>query len=293
MDAAVKDLRIKVSGCFNSCGQHHIADLGFYGISRNINGYTVPHFQVLLGGKFKDNAGAYGLPVAAVPSKRIPEVVNRVTERYLKGRQKGESFQEFIGRLGKKEVKAMLEDLTRVPPHNVDPSYYSDWGDPREFTLNDMGVGECAGEVVSQTQFSLAASERELFEAQIYFDAGWLKKALLTAYRAMIQAAQGLVKARNYDISNDEEAILKEFRERFCDTQVFYDKFQGSNFADYLFRARESLNPEGTVTRELALRRLQEAQLFIDAAHSCYNKLQAQNIAPRAPGVNVPGPGPA
>ncbi|MGH7844695.1 MAG: nitrite/sulfite reductase, partial [Candidatus Binatia bacterium] len=275
MDAAVKDLRIKVSGCFNSCGQHHIADLGFYGISRNINGYTVPHFQVLLGGKFKDNAGAYGLPVAAVPSKRIPEVVSRVTERYVKDRQKGESFQEFIGRLGKKEVKALLEDLTRVPPHNIDPSYYSDWGDPREFTLNDMGVGECAGEVVSQTQFSLAASERELFEAQIYFDAGALKNALRTAYHAMIHAAQGLVKTENYDIANDEETIVKEFRERFCDTRVFYDKFQGSNFADYLFKARETLDLENGVNKEFALRRLQEAQLFIDAAHSCYNKLQA------------------
>ncbi|HWP59717.1 MAG TPA: hypothetical protein VNL14_17630 [Candidatus Acidoferrales bacterium] len=282
MDAAVKGLRIKVSGCFNSCGQHHIADLGFYGISRTIGGYTVPHFQVLLGGKSKENAGAYGLPVAAIPSKRIPEVISRVTDRYLRDRQKGESFQEFIARLGKKEIKAMLDDLTPVPPHAVDPSYYSDWGDPREFTLNDMGVGECAGEVVSQTEFSLAASERELFEAQILYDAGDLKNAVLTAYRAMIQAAHGLVKTQNYDIANDEEAILTEFRQRFCETQIFYDKFQGSNFADYLFRARATSNLQD-ITKEFALRRLQEAQLFIDAAHSCYNKLQAQNGIARAP----------
>ncbi|MFB3121797.1 MAG: nitrite/sulfite reductase, partial [Candidatus Binatia bacterium] len=86
LDAAVKDLRIKVSGCFNSCGQHHLADLGFYGISRNVNGFTVPHFQVMLGGKWKENAGAYGLAVGAVPSKRIPEVVTRVTERYIQDR---------------------------------------------------------------------------------------------------------------------------------------------------------------------------------------------------------------
>jgi sulfite reductase (ferredoxin) len=187
----------------------------------------------------------------------------------------------------------MLEDLTQVPPHSLDPSYYSDWGDPREFTLNDMGVGECAGEVVSQTQFSLAASERELFEAQIYFDAGALNKAILTAYHAMIQAAQGLVKTQNYDVPNDEETILKEFRERFCDTRVFYDKFQGSNFADYLFRARESLKADEAVTREFALRRLQEAQLFIDAAHSCYNKLQAQNAIGRAPADNAAAAAPA
>src|SRR5688500_17749119 len=51
MPEAVRNLRIKVSGCFNSCGQHHIADIGFYGNSRNIGGYTVPHFQVMLGGQ--------------------------------------------------------------------------------------------------------------------------------------------------------------------------------------------------------------------------------------------------
>ena len=282
LDSAVKDLRIKVSGCFNSCGQHHIADIGFYGISRNINGYTVPHFQVILGGKLKDNAGAYGLPIGAVPSKRIPEVVDRVTSRYLNECQRGESFQNFIGRIGKKELRAMLEDLTRIPPHDVDRSYYSDWGDPREFTLSDLGTGECAGEVISQSQFSLAASEREFFEAQIYFDTGDFEKAVQTAYEAMVQAAQALVKTQNYDISNDEQAIVGEFRSRFCDTEIFYDKYAGGKFAEYLFRAKEALQGGRRVEKDAALQRLQEAQLFIDAAHSCYNKLSSMAAAQRA-----------
>lgn len=284
LDAAVKDLRIKVSGCFNSCGQHHVADIGFYGISRNINGYTVPHFQVMLGGKWKENAGAYGLPVSAVPSKRIPEVVMRVTDRYVRERLKGESFQDFISRIGKKEVKAMLDDLAQVPSHDVDASYYSDWGDPREFTLTDMGVGECAGEVVSQAQFTLAASERELFEAQIYFDSGDLKKAVATAYEAMVHAAQGLVKVQSQDVPNDEEIVLTEFKQRYCDTQLFYDKYAGGKFAEYLFKARDDLRSAGEVEKELALQRLQEAQLFIDATHSCYNKLSSMMPANRPAG---------
>ncbi|MBI2999941.1 MAG: nitrite/sulfite reductase, partial [Deltaproteobacteria bacterium] len=291
LDSAVKDLRIKVSGCFNSCGQHHIADIGFYGVSRNINGYTVPHFQVMLGGKLKDNADAYGLPVGAIPSKRIPEVVLRVTDRYLRDRQKGESFQDFISRIGKKEVKAMLEDLTQIPPHDVDPSYYSDWGDPREFTLTDMGVGECAGEVVSQAQFTLAASEREIFEAQIYFDSGDFKKAVLTAYSAMVQAAQALVKTQVYDVSNDEELILSEFRQQFCDTQLFYDKYAGSKFADYLFKARDAVKNLNGTGKESALQRLQEAQLFIDAAHSCYNKLSSMKSIDRSSSAGTASPG--
>lgn len=293
LDEAVKGLRIKVSGCFNSCGQHHVADLGFYGISRNVNGYTVPHFQVMLGGKSKDNAGAYALPVAAVPSKRIPEVVLHLTQYYVRNRVKDESFQDFIQRIGKKEVKALLENFTKVPPHEVDPSYYADWGDPREFTLLDMGVGECAGEVVSPAQFTLAASERELFEAQIDFDSGHLKKAVLTAYGAMVHAAQALVKTQVYDVSNNEEEILREFRTRFYDTDIFHDKYAGKIFADYLFRAKESLKEPVEVARELAVQRLQEAQLFIDAAHSCLKKLseiKAQSVGELA-GMATPGEG--
>ena len=275
LDSTVKNLKIKVSGCFNSCGQHHIADIGFYGISRNINGYTVPHFQVMLGGKLKDNAGSYGLAVGAIPSKRIPEVVARVTDRYVRERRMAESFQDFVSRIGKKEIKAMLEDLTQVPSHDVAPSFYSDWGDPREFTLTGMGVGECAGEVVSQAQFTLAASESDLFEAQICFDSGDLGKAVAAAYAAMVRAAQALVKTQNYDVPNDEEIILVEFRQRFCDTQLFYDKYAGSTFADYLFKARDKLQHLNGVEKDMALQRLQEAQLFIDAAHSCYNKLSS------------------
>src|SRR6202034_2994401 len=70
LDQAIRGLRIKVSGCFNSCGQHHVADIGFYGNSRNINGYTVPHFQVMLGGQWSENGGSYALAMGSGPSRR-------------------------------------------------------------------------------------------------------------------------------------------------------------------------------------------------------------------------------
>src|ERR1700730_12714087 len=79
LDEVVQHLHIKISGCFNSCGQHHVADLGFYGVSRKMAGYAVPHFQVVLGGEWDHNGGSYGLPVIAIPSKNIPEVVTRLT----------------------------------------------------------------------------------------------------------------------------------------------------------------------------------------------------------------------
>src|SRR6202140_3839758 len=101
LDEAVQNLHIKISGCFNSCGQHHVADLGFYGVSRKMAGYAVPHFQVVLGGEWAHNAEAYGMHVMAIPSKHIPEVVTRLVDRYTAGRKNGETFKDFVKRIGK------------------------------------------------------------------------------------------------------------------------------------------------------------------------------------------------
>jgi sulfite reductase (ferredoxin) len=105
LDESIRGLRIKISGCFNSCGQHHVADLGFYGVSRNKNGYTVPHFQVVLGGEWTNNAGAYGLAIGAVPSRRVPDTVDRITGRYVAERAQGETFQAFINGLARPSAK--------------------------------------------------------------------------------------------------------------------------------------------------------------------------------------------
>ena len=280
LDQAVKNLRIKVSGCFNSCGQHHVADIGFYGINRNVKGFQVPHFQVILGGKFRDNAGEYGVAVGAVPSKRVPEAVLSITEYYVRRRLRDESFQDFVRRIGKREIKDLLEDLTKIPAHEVGPSYYTDWGDPREFTLTDMGTGECAGEVVSQAEFALAASERELFEAQLLLDGGRPQDAVKTAYASMLRAAQGLVKTQNPGISEDEQQILAEFTSRFYDTQLFWDKYAGGKFAEYLFKAKEFIGAAKSADADRAVQLLQEAQLFIDAAHDCHNRVRGAVESP-------------
>ena len=62
----------------------------------------------------------------------------------MRERQGTESFQDFYARIGKAESRKMIEDLMNVPPYEKDPSFYSDWGDPREFTMGDIGMGECA-----------------------------------------------------------------------------------------------------------------------------------------------------
>jgi sulfite reductase beta subunit-like hemoprotein/uncharacterized protein (UPF0332 family) len=277
LDQAIQNLHIKVSGCFNSCGQHHIADLGFYGVSRKIAGYTVPHFQVVLGGEWDHNAGAYGLPIMAIPSKNIPEVVSRLGELYMAERIKGEGFQAFIKRIGKAEVKRILEDLARVPDYQSNPFYFSDWGDPREYSIDDIGKGECAGEVVSSVEFDLTAAEREVFEAQLLLEDGKPEKAGRTAYLAMVRAARGLIRAEYLDISDNEDTVVFEFQKRFYDTQRFFDPFVGGKFAQYFFAAHKSAGE--SYTPESAHRLIEEAQLFIEASHSCYNRMGASTYS--------------
>jgi sulfite reductase (ferredoxin) len=240
-------------------------------------GYAVPHFQVVLGGEWENNGGSYGLPVVAVPSKNIPDVVARLSDRYVANRKKDESFKDFVKRIGKMEIKALLEDLTRLPTDDTDRTFFSDWGDPREYSLGDMGVGECAGEVVSAVEFDLAAAEREVFEAQLELEKGRIEPAARTAYLAMLHAAKALVKLEFRDISDDPEQIIREFTIRFYDTQKFYDAFAGGKFAQFLFAAHQaSAKPTDPDSARFLI---DEAQLFIDASHACYNRMGTVGVA--------------
>ena len=110
LDEAIQNLHIKISGCFNSCGQHHVADLGFYGVSRKVSGYAVPHFQVVLGGEWTNNAGSYGLPMVAIPSKNIPDLVERISERYVMSREKAKALTSSSN----ESVKPRFESWLRI-----------------------------------------------------------------------------------------------------------------------------------------------------------------------------------
>ncbi|MSR22421.1 MAG: nitrite/sulfite reductase [Gemmatimonadetes bacterium] len=290
LDPVLKDVHVKVSGCPNSCGMHHIADIGFYGSSRNIGAYKVPHFQLLLGGSLEENAGNYGLAMGAVPSKRVPEAVDRLLELFTKERQPEETFRGWVMRVGKKEIKGKLEDLIAVPAYETDPSFYIDWHDAREYSIGDIGVGECAGEVVTLTQFSLANAESKVFDASVLVDdvrAGdnRFDEAGRLAYQAMIFAAQGLLKVENPDQKGDPLIVFPEFEAKFIDTEIFFERFVGAKEWGYLQSAHEAGGRvrDGDESR----RRVEEAQLFIEAAHGCYTRLLEARAAASGSAVRL------
>lgn len=267
--AASDRLRVKASGCFNACAQHHVADIGFHGVSRKKGSRTVPHFQVVLGGQWTENGAAYGLPLGAVPSKRVPAALDAVTQAFDAERGPDESFQAFVARLGKAKLRGIIEPFMEVPPYEVDRSFYADWGDPREFSMKDHGVGECAGEVVPRVEVELQASERLVFEAQLRLDEGASAESVCTAaLGAMCAAARALLSQVQFDVPEAPPRVRDLFRRHFCDNGRFYDPYAGAKFANYFLR-----DDEGEARDEAAARqRIQEAQLFVEAAYACYER---------------------
>jgi len=136
-DPSIRNLQIRISGCPNSCGQHWIGDLGFYGNSRKIDGKEVPYYLMLLGGGQHE----FGLAVQSLPARLAPIAVERILDHYQANHQAGESFRAYVMRHKVAFFKELTADL--VKPTNADPEMFHDWGDDVDFSLK-LGRGECA-----------------------------------------------------------------------------------------------------------------------------------------------------
>lgn len=142
-DMDMKDLHIKISGCTNSCGQHHIGNIGFFGTYRKVNGHEVPHYQLLLGGDIREGDAKFGQPIAAIPARRGPEVVKHLVLLYKKEKKGEERFVETINRLGRERLKQEVEAFKSLPPFEEKPEMYYEWDENHEFKA-EIGQGECA-----------------------------------------------------------------------------------------------------------------------------------------------------
>jgi sulfite reductase (ferredoxin) len=163
-----------------------------------------------------------------------------------------------------------------LPPQPVDPTAYQDWGDPRAYQMS-VATGECAGEVVSAADFGFTAAETIAFEASVLLDEGNYHLADQKAYEAMLKAAHTLVQLEWLDVPTDnQKVIVGEFRKRFVDTNIFLDKYHGNQFSNYLLNRFEN-GPDARYTKDTAHKLIEEANLFIDAAHKAHAKWQ-QNL---------------
>jgi sulfite reductase beta subunit-like hemoprotein len=141
-DSQVKSLAIKASGCPNSCGQHWIGDIGFYGNARKIDGREVPYYQMLLGGGYDEEGIArFGLAVQSVPARLAPEALTRVLDHFLQHRENGETFRQYVIRNKVETFRALTAEFAK--PAELFPEIYQDWGDSEAYSLQ-LGRGECA-----------------------------------------------------------------------------------------------------------------------------------------------------
>ena len=141
----VGGLRINISGCTNSCGQHHQSDIGFYGAERRAHGKSAPGYQMLLGGYVGQTQIHFGERATRLPAKAAPDATVEIVRRFANEREAGETFRQWLDRKGgAKAVGTELKSFDVFPTPEEAPEYYVDYDETGPFT-GDVGEGECAG----------------------------------------------------------------------------------------------------------------------------------------------------
>jgi sulfite reductase beta subunit-like hemoprotein len=139
-DPEIQKLRIKISGCPNSCGHHHIADIGFYGNVRKINEQQAPYYQLLLGGKVDVSGVRFARQIMAVPARPIPTILRELLAFYQQDRRQGETFSAWVARTPDKAITERLQPFVDVS--SASEELFVDWGDTETYSLK-LGRGEC------------------------------------------------------------------------------------------------------------------------------------------------------
>jgi sulfite reductase beta subunit-like hemoprotein len=144
-DRLTRRIHVKMSGCPNGCGQHHIANIGFYGASMKVGEHTIPAYIPHVGGAYEGGEVRYGQRLKArLPARRVPEAVERWIRLYESQRLDGEEFNAFVDRVGPAEFEARVSDLTMPIEFNLENmSYFVDWSRSGPFEVV-RGEGECA-----------------------------------------------------------------------------------------------------------------------------------------------------
>jgi sulfite reductase beta subunit-like hemoprotein len=142
--ADVGGIRINISGCTNSCGQHHVADIGFHGAERRAHGRPAPGYQLLLGGHVGNTEIEFAHRALRLPAKAAAEATVRLVGRYSDERTAGEPFAAWVERVGgTKLLAAELKDLDEWPTPEERPDYFTDFDETGPYVA-EVGEGECA-----------------------------------------------------------------------------------------------------------------------------------------------------
>jgi len=141
--AAAPDLQIKISGCPNGCGRHHIAGVGFQGSTRRLGDKVIPQYLVMVGGGVDDRGAQFGKTAARIPARRMTEVIDRLVALYGAEGADGETATAFFRRVDVARVRERLLDLEGITAEDAQPTDYVDLGEDAQYRM-ETKEGECA-----------------------------------------------------------------------------------------------------------------------------------------------------
>ncbi|MDH4091568.1 MAG: nitrite/sulfite reductase [Cyclobacteriaceae bacterium] len=225
------DIKIKISGCPNSCGQHGLASIGLHGSTiKDKEGKVLPALVVLLGGgKLQQGEGIISDKIIKIPSKRGPQALRLLLNDYECNSQDGEYYHAYFKRLGRNHFYQLLKPLGDITITKQEE--YLDWGQESKFILH-TAVGECAGVMIDLVSTLLYDSEDKLAWAQEALDHNKLADSIYLSYSAFINTAKALLLTRDIKPGTQFQTI-NDFQKEFVDSKAF--EFYG-NFKDHVLR---------------------------------------------------------
>ena len=210
-----REIKIKISGCMNSCGQHGLAHIGFHGSSLKSGTRVLPSVQVLLGGgTVGDGIGRAAEKVIKVPAKRATHVLRAVLNDYKSNSIADETFHNYYDRQGKDYFYQLLKPLADLTTLTDDE--FVDWGHEETFATA-IGVGECAGVVIDLVATLLYESDEKFGWANEAFAGGRWSDAIYHAYNTFISSAKALLLDKNVN-SSTQTGIIREFDTHYVST---------------------------------------------------------------------------
>ena len=280
----LRDVSVKISGCHNSCAQHHIATIGLHGVGKRMGAHIAPHYELHLGGRI-DGVPKIGQMTVKLPAKNVPAAIAHLLDVWRRDRREGESLLAFIDRTGKAKLKEELIPYTIVPAFEADPSYYYDWEGDEEFVMEDLGPGECAGGALEMIENRILEAEQELYQARLLEGKALHSAAVNKAYRAVLAAAKAALVTEGSDPNTDAETFV-EFERRFGDT--------GKVPADYTKPTAHigDLGPKDT-TLAFAREKMAYAKGFVEACKSLTEGMEKELKMKEAAQKHGQGPEPA
>jgi sulfite reductase (ferredoxin) len=249
-----RDIKIKISGCMNSCGQHSLAHIGFHGSSLKAGAKVLPSVQVMLGGGTVGNGeGRAAERVIKVPSKRATHVLRSLLDDYKTLSAEGELYNDYYDRQGKDYFYRLLKPLADLTTLTEDE--FVDWGH-QETYVSAIGVGECAGVIIDLVATLLYESEEKLGWANGAYAKGQWADAIYHSYNTMISAAKALLLDKSVN-SSTQVGVIREFDNHYVSTGELE---VGGTFNDLVLQINKNEPSE-----EFATAYKQQATEFLEA----------------------------